>query len=199
MAYVIYYTGESHPELSSLAGRARGEWYGVGLEAPLAFFDGTSRAPQITVPDSFYPVYRDMIDATRSQPTCLEIEVDSIATVIDPTVLQLRLRITPTDSVVDTMTSLRLVAIVYEDSLPYYSFLIGDTVYAPMVVRQVVGDSFGIPLHLKFGRDFDTTVVTGVRGYNINRVGVVVSVQDFISKSVLQSLVKWRIKKAEER
>ncbi|MGQ9707384.1 MAG: hypothetical protein ACUVUR_00715 [bacterium] len=197
MGYVIYYLTESHPELSSPCGNARAEWYGVGLEAPLAFFDGTIRAPQVTVPDSFYLVYRDMVDAARSRTTWLEMAIDSLATKIDSAFLQVRICITPTDSVVDTITTLRLVAAVYEDSVPYYSFLIGDTVYAPKALRQVIGDSFGIPFRLKFGQDFDTTLTTRVSGYNLNRVGVVVSVQNYVSKSVLQSAVKWRIKREE--
>ncbi|MEO0004473.1 MAG: hypothetical protein ABIK49_00525 [candidate division WOR-3 bacterium] len=199
MAFVIYYSGETHQQLASRAGKARSEWYGVGLEAPLAFFDGTLRSPQITVPDSFYPVYKDMIDAARSRKSWLEMVIDSTSTTIDSATLQIRISITPTDSVIDTVTSLRLVAIVYEDSVPYYSFLVGDTTYSPMTVRQVIGDSFGIPINLRFGQDFDTLLATSVSGYNPDRVGVVVSVQDFATKAVLQTAVKRRIKRGEAR
>ncbi len=199
MAFVIYYSAETHPQLSSPAGNARNEWYGVGLEAPLAFFNGSLRSPQVTIPDSFYPVYRDMIDAARSRKTFLEMELDSIHTSIDSATLRLRVRIIPTDSVIDTMTSLRLVAIVYEDSVPYYSLLIGDTTYAPMTVRQVIGDSFGIPINLKFGEDFDTLLVTNVRDYQKTHVGVAVSVQDLSTKAVLQSVTKRRVEGEETR
>lgn len=199
MAFVIYYSGETHPQLSSPAGNARNEWYGVGLEAPLAFFDGTLRSPQIIIPDSFYPVYQDMIDAARALKTCLEMAFDSAGTTIDSLTLRLGIIITPTDSVIDTLSSLRLVAIVYEDSVPYYSLLQGDTVYSPMTVRKVIGDSFGIPISLKFGQEFDTLLTTGVSNYDINQIGVVVSVQDFATKAVLQTVVKERIKREEAR
>ncbi len=194
LAYVVYYLAEMHPELESRAGRARAEWYGVGLQAPLAFFDGTGRSPQIPVPDSFYPVYRDMIDGARAQKTFLEMSLDSAITGIDPTLLHLGIRITPTDSSVDTMTTLRLVAVVYEDSVPYYSMLQGDTVFSPRTVRQVIGDSFGIPVRLKFGQDFDTLLVAPVNGYNIEKVGVAVSVQNSVTRAVYQSLLKERLK-----
>lgn len=199
MAFVIYYSGEAHPQLSSPAGKARNEWYGVGAEAPLAFFNGILRSPPIIIPDSFYPVYQNMIDAARARKTCLEMALDSTGTTVDSTTLRLRVRLTPTDSLIDTITSLRLVAIVFEDSISYYSSFVGDTTYAPMAVRQVIGDSFGIPIAFKFGRDFDTLLTTGVSGYNINRLGVAVSVQDFVTKEVWQSVVKWRIKREEAR
>ncbi|MGB9742222.1 MAG: hypothetical protein ACPL0F_03570 [bacterium] len=192
MVYVIYYDPETHPELGSLAGIARAEWYGTGMERPLAFFNGTFRSPQITLPDSFYPVYRDMIDAARARKTVLEMMIDHWA--IDSASLTIELKLTPTDSSIDTLTTLRLVAIVFEDSVPYYSFLIGDTFYSPMTVRQVIGDSFGLPFTCRFGQDWDTVLTTPVTGYNINRVGIVVSVQNLETREVIQTAIKWRIK-----
>ncbi|MCX7732926.1 MAG: hypothetical protein N2248_07190 [candidate division WOR-3 bacterium] len=191
MAFVIYYDSELLPQLSSPAGKARAEWYGAGGERPLAFFDGTSRSPQITLPDSFYPVYRDMIDAARTRKTMLEMRIDSAA--IDSSRLTVRLVITPTDSSADTITTLRLVAIVFEDSIPYYSILRADTFYSPMTVRTVIGDSFGIPLRLRFGQDYDTVLSTPVPDWNPNRTGIAVTVQNFGSRAVLQTAVKWRI------
>jgi hypothetical protein len=197
MAYVIYYDAETHPELASRAGIARAEWYGTGVERPLAFFNGTLRSPQITLPDSFYPVYRDMVDAARARKTVLEMVIDSCA--IDSTTLTLRLKFTPTDSSIDTMTALRLVAIVFEDSVPYYSFLIGDTFYAPMTARKVIGDSFGIPFACQFGQDRDTILTTTITDYNINRIGVAVAVQDLSTRAIIQSAIKWRIKQEDKR
>ncbi len=191
MAFVIYYDSELLPQLTSPAGKARAEWYGTGEERPLAFFDGTARSPQITLPDSFYPVYRDMIDAARTRKTMLEMRIDSAA--IDSSRLTVRLMITPTDSSADTITTLRLVAIVFEDSIPYYSVLRADTFYSPMTVRTVIGDSFGIPLRVRFGQDFDTVLSTPVPDWNPNRTGIVVTVQNLASRAVLQTAVKWRI------
>jgi len=195
LAYVVYYLSEMHPELESKAGKARTEWYGVVPHlAPLAFFDGNVRSPQIPIPDSFYPIYRNMIDGARAQQTFLEMTIDSSTTGIEPALLHLGIRITPTDSSVDTMTTLRLVAIVYEDGVPYYSMLRGDTVFSPMTVRQVIGDSFGIPIRLKFGQNFDTLLTTPVSDYNIDRVGVVVSVQNYLNRAVYQSVIKRKLK-----
>ncbi|MEN9979198.1 MAG: hypothetical protein ABIK38_02505 [candidate division WOR-3 bacterium] len=191
MAFVIYYDSELLPQLSSPAGKARAEWYGAGGERPLAFFDGTIRSPQITLPDSFYPVYRDMIDAARTRKTMLEMRIDSA--VIDSSRLTVRLVITPTDSSADTITTLRLVAIAFEDSIPYYSVLRADTFYSPMTVRTVIGDSFGIPLRVRFGQDFDTVLSTPVPDWNPNRTGIAVTVQNLASRAVLQTAVKWRI------
>lgn len=138
---IVYYAAESHPELESEAGRARANWYGVEPTLlPLAFFDGTNRAPQVTLPDSFYPIYRNMTDGARARKTFLELKLDS--TVIDSQRIAIQVHIEPTDSTVNEMTGLRLVAVVYEDSVPYYSLLMGDTVYISRVVRNVVGDRF---------------------------------------------------------
>lgn len=195
LAYVVYYfSGISpHSELESPEGKARANWYGIiesGL--PIAFFDGTGRAPQVMLPDSFYSIYKDMIDGARAQKSVLEMSLDPATTRIDSLWLRIGVHITPTDSVVNTMTALRLVAVVYEDSVPY---LPGDTVcYSPMTVRKVVGDSFGIPLQLKFGQDFDTLLTTPVANYATKRVGVAVFVQDRTNRAVLQSTVRRRIK-----
>ncbi|GEM_PF-736500 len=192
MAYVVYYTGVTHPELVSPGGNARAEWYGVGFYSPVAFFDGIARAPQVTVPDSFYSVYRDMIEGARAQKAMMEIRVDSCR--IDASRMRVWLHITPTDSSLDTMSSLRLLAVVFEDSVPYYSYLREDTVFSPLTARQVLGDSFGVPVRLKFGQVFDTLLTAEVAGYNINRTGIVVSVQSFATKVVYQSVVRWRIR-----
>jgi|YNPBryantNP2012_1023418.scaffolds.fasta_scaffold00013_47 hypothetical protein len=197
MAYVIYYDPETHPELGSQAGIARARWYGTGMERPLAFFDGTMRSPQITIPDSFYPVYRDIIDAARARKTILELKIDSCH--IDSAFLNVRLTLSPTDSSIDTLTALRLVAIVFEDSIPYYSFLIGDTFYSPMTVRQIIGDSFGIPIRCRFGQNWDTVLACQVTGYNVNRTGVAVSVQNLATRAVIQSAIKWRILSEEQK
>lgn len=194
MVPVIYYLSESHPELECAPGRARGRWYGVEPTLlPLAFFDGTGRAPQVTVPDSFYPVYRDMIEGARSHPTFLEVAVESGAA--DTNGVALRVRIEPTDSVVDTMRNLRLVAVVYEDSVGYYSMLRGDTVYVPRVVRAVVGDSAGLPLRLRFGAVCDTLVYLPGRGWRLDHLGCAVAVQDGVSRAVFQSAVvrRWEV------
>ncbi len=196
MVYVIYY--EMHPELESPEGKARANWYGKGVESPLAFWDGTRRSPQVVIPDSFYPLYKSLTDAARAQKTILEIGIDSLTTTIDSAGLRIGVHITPTDSAVDTMKSLRLVAVVYEDSLPYYSLAQGDTVYSSTTVRQIVGGGFGIPLELKFGGDFDTILHTAASRYNITRVGAAVFVQDFETRAVLQSAGKRRIKTAVE-
>jgi len=190
---IVYYSAESHPEVESEAGRARANWYGVQPSLlPLAFFDGTNRAPQVTLPDSFYPVYRNMTDGARAQKTVLEMKLDS--TIVESQRVAIRVRIEPTDSTVDAMTGLRLVAVVYEDSVPYYSLLMGDTVYISRVVRTVVGDSFGVPLRLKFGTGYDTLLWVPYAGYNIDRIGVAVAVQDVATRAVLQSVIKQRVK-----
>lgn len=126
------------------------------------------------------PVYRDMVDATRARKTMLELPIHS--TGIDPSRLPLQLSLTPTDPSVDTITTLRLVAIIFEDSVPYYSFLMGTTFYSPMTVRAIIGDSMGIPFNCRLGMEFDTLLTTPVTGLNINRTGIAVSVQNLEPK-----------------
>ncbi len=193
MAYVVYYTGVTHPELVSPGGNARAEWYGVGFFTPLAFFDGTTRAPQVTMPDSFYSVYRDMIEGARVQKAMMEIMVDSCQ--IDTNRMRVWIHITPTDSSLDTIGELRLVMVVFEDSVPFYSYLREDTVFSPATVRQVLGNGYGVPVRLRFGQEFDTLLTAEVVGYNINRTGIVVFVQSFATRAVYQSVVRWRIRR----
>lgn len=190
---VVYYSALSHPELESNAGRARANWYGVEPTLlPLTFFDGTNRAPPVTQPDSFYPVYRNMTDGTRARKTFLEIKLDS--TRVDGEQVAIRVWIEPTDSTVERVSNLRLVALVYEDSVPYYSLLMGDTVFISRVVRTVVGDSFGVPVNLRFGVSYDTLLRAPVQGWNIDRIGVAVAVQDGATRTVFQSAIKRVVK-----
>lgn len=153
---------------------------------PSAVFDGRL-GPQVEHPDSFYPVYRDMIDGARAVTAVVEMQLDTLRTCSDSQTVSIGIRAVPTDSVVDTMTGLRLVAILFEDSVPYE--MLGDTFYARMVVRSVLNDTFGIPLVLKFGREFDTTLTVPVQGWNVTRLGAAVFLQEYSSRQVLQSVV----------
>lgn len=162
-------------------------------------FDGRL-GPQVEIPDSFYPVYRDMIDGARSVPAVLEMRLDSLRTWVDSQMATVGLAVSPTDSIVDTMTGLRLVAVILEDSVPYE--MLGDTLYARMAARAVLTDTFGIPLTLKFGRDFDTTLTVPVQEWNVTRLGVAAFLQDYASRRVLQSVVRYRLpvrRQEEER
>ncbi|MGQ9677897.1 MAG: hypothetical protein ACUVUD_01265 [bacterium] len=189
MVPVVYYFAELHPDLESDAGRLRADWYGVEPTLlPLTFFDGTGRAPAVTIPDSFYSVYQNMTDGARARKTFLDIKLDSTA--VDREQVAIRVRIESTDSTVERMSDLRLVALIYEDSVPYYSLLRGDTVFISRVVRTVVGDGFGVPVHLIFGVSYDTLLLVPIQGWNIDRVGVAVAVQDGATRAVYQSAIK---------
>ncbi len=189
LAFFCYYTSTSPQRLRTVAGDERERWYGVRI-TPSAVFDGRL-GPQVEVPDSFYPVYRDMIDGARSVPAVVEMRLDSLRTRVDSQVAVIGLAVNPTDSAVDTMTGLRLVTVVFEDSVPYE--MLGDTFYARMVARAVLADTFGIPLTLKFGREFDTTLRVPAREWNVERLGVVAFLQDCTSRRVLQSVVRRRL------
>jgi hypothetical protein len=190
--YFSYYEGASFPELQTGGGLERGRWYNLGMTRPAAMFDG-ELGPQVTELDSFYPRYRDMIDGARSVPAKLEIRLDTAVTRADSAQVTLGVVVTPTDSAVDTMGNLRLVAVVYEDSVPYVNFA-GDTLYARLVARRVLADTWGIPLHLTFGQDFDTTLRTPAAGWRPDRLGAAVFVQDVGTRAVMQSVVRRRLR-----
>lgn len=189
--HFVWYQSPGHPELSTADGDARATRYNVGGFWPTAFFDGFYRAPQVS--DSFYSHYHDMVEQARSQKTILEMSLDSAATRLDSTELSVGVHITPTDSAVDAMASLMLVAVVFEDSAPYYSVLRQDTAYARFCARRVIGDTWGIPLALHLGADFDTVLTTPFGDWNRSRLGAAVFVQDTSSLRVLQSVGKLRI------
>ncbi len=188
--HYVWYQSPGHPELSTAVGDARATRYGVGGFWPTAFFDGFYRSPQIS--DSFYEVYDNMIGQARSLTTVLEMSLDSATTRLDTAEVRIGVRITPTDSAVDTMSSLMLVAVVYEDSVPYFSML-GDTAYARFCARRVIGDTWGVPLMLRFGSDFDTVLTTPLGAWERSRLGIAVFVQDTSSLRVLQSAGKTRL------
>lgn len=142
-------------------------------------------------PDSFYAVYRDMIDGARSRKTVLEMALDTALTKADSAQVSLGVRVEPTDSAVDQLSHLTLVAVIFEDSLPY-EFL-GDTVHAWRVVRRVFSDTWGIPVNLRFGVPFETTLVAPNPGWRPAHVGVAAFVQDRESKQVLQSTARLRL------
>jgi hypothetical protein len=177
--------------LSTAAGDVRAARYNVAGFWPTAFFDGFYRAPQIT--DSFYGVYDGMIGQARSLTTVIEMALDSTTTRLDSAELSIGVHITPTDSAVDQMNGLMLVAVIYEDSAPYYSMLQGDTAYARFCVRRVIGDTWGVPLELHFGDDYDTVLSTPLGAWNRSHLGAAVFVQDTSSLRVLQSVGKTRL------
>ncbi|MBN2465888.1 hypothetical protein JXD38_09750, partial [candidate division WOR-3 bacterium] len=122
----------------------------------------------------------------------LEMMLDSATTRLDSAELSIGVHITPTDSAVDEMSGLMLVAVVYEDSAPYYSFLQQDTAYVRYCVRSVIGDTWGIPLKLSFGQDYDTVLTTPLGAWKRRHLGAAVFVQDTSSLRVLQSVGKRR-------
>lgn len=190
LVHFVWYQSPGHPELSTPAGDVRATRYSVGGLWPTAFFDGINKAPQLS--DSFYQVYDDMIAGARSDSAVLEMSLDSVATRLDSAELSIGVHITPTDSAVNAMASLVLVAVVYEDSAPYYSPIRGDTGYARFCARRVIGDTWGIPMTLRFGTDFDTVLTTPLGAWNRSRLGAAVFVQDTSSLRVLQSVGRLR-------
>lgn len=189
--HFVWFQAPSHVELQAPEAEERSSRYDVGGFWPTAFFDGFYRAPQIQ--DSFYQVYDDMIVQARSQTTVLEMSLDSAKTGLDSIQISVGVHITPTDSVVNAMGSLMLVAVVYEDSVPYISLLSPDTVYARFCARHVIGGTWGIPVTLRFGADFDTVLTAPNSTWNRSRLGVAVFVQDTSSLRVLQSVGKSRL------
>jgi hypothetical protein len=172
----------------------RWRWYEQPA-SPWGLFNGV-RSPQVVNEDEFYQVYDDMIVGARAQPTVLEMWLDESTTrvVADSQLVRVGVHINPTDSAVDRMENLMLTAVLFEDSIPYESHLHpGDTAYARMVVRRVIADTWGIPLSLGFGTEFDTTLEAMLGVWQLDRLGVAVFVQDTVKGEVLQSVGKRRI------
>ena len=190
LVHFVWFQPPNHVELQTPEGEERSARYNVGGFWPTAFFDGFYRAPQIS--DSFYEVYDNMIEQARSRTTVLEMSLDPATTRLDANQINIGVHITPTDSAVDTMGSLMLVAVVYEDSVPYISPLGPDTVYARFCARHVIGGTWGIPVTLRLGTDFDTVLTTPDSTWNRSRLGAAVFVQDTSSLRVLQSVGKPR-------
>jgi len=114
-----------------------------------------------------------MIGQARSRTTVIEMSLDSVATRLDSAELRVGVHITPTDSALDRMNGLMLVAVVFEDSARYSSFG-GDTAYARFCARRVIGDTWGVPLTLRFGSDFDTVLTTPLGAWERSRLGIAV-------------------------
>ena len=172
----------------------RWRWYEQPA-SPWGFFNG-ERSPQVVNEDEFYQVYKDMIDGARARPTVLEMWLDesTTAVVADSQLVRVGVHINPTDSAVDRMEDLMMVTVLFEDSIPYESHLHpGDTAYARMVVRKVIADTWGIPVSLGFGTEFDTTLEATLGAWRLDRLGVAVFVQDTVTREVLQSVGKQRI------
>jgi hypothetical protein len=174
--------------LSTGAGDERSRRYNVAGLWPTAFFDGFYRAPQVSDRDSFYTVYDNMVGQARSLTTVMEMSLDSATTRLDSTGLSIGVHITPTDSAVDAMSGLMLVAVVYEDSAPFFSALRQDTAYVRYCARCVIGDTWGVPLQLSFGQDYDTVLTAPLGAWNRSHLGAAVFVQDTSSLRVLQSV-----------
>ncbi len=150
----------------------------------------------MTDPDSFYSSYDAQITRCRADSTPIEMWLDSTGTVVAPPNVRVRVVVNPTDSVVNSMRNLALVAVVYEDSVPYEQ-LPGDTVHVRFVARAVVGDTWGIPLSLRLGQEFDTTLAVTLGQWRTGYLGVAAFVQDTANKEVLQAVVRRRIANSE--
>lgn len=179
-----------HMELMTEVGKARGRRYAGSELPPAAFFDGFYPAPHVSDIDSFGSVYNSMIVQARSRTTILEMSLDSTATRLDSSELRLGVHITPTDSAANAMNGLMLVAVVYEDSVPYIS--LGHQAYARFCARTVIGDTWGVPVTLRFGTDYDTVLTTPVGSWNPSHIGAAIFVQDTSNMRVLQSVGKPR-------
>jgi hypothetical protein len=143
------------------------------------------------IADRYYAVYDSMVRQARSRTTVLELSLDSAATHLDSTELSIGIHITPTDTVVDHMAGLMLVAVIYEDSAPY-AYLGGATHYIRFCARGVIGGTWGIPLALRLGTDYDTMLTAPLGEWDRSHLGAAVFVQDTSSLRVIQSVVKRR-------
>ncbi len=175
----------SHPELSTPAGDARSARYNVDSLWPAAFFDGPERAPLTGDGESFYPIYDSMVRNARSTTTVLELSLDSATTRLDATEVRIGIHIKPTDSAVDSIAGLMLVVVVYEDSVAYCSMSPADTHYIRFCARQVIGGTWGVPLKLRLGADYDTVITAPLDSWNRSHLGAAVFVQDTSNLCVL--------------
>jgi len=192
LVQVVWYQPPNHPELQSRAGEGRAARYNVAGLWPSAFFDGFYRVEQVHESDSFYSTYTRWIPQARALGSVLVLSLDSATTGIDSTHLRIGVHITPTGTAVDSMSTLMLAAVIYEDSVPYISALSGDTAYARWCARSVIGDTWGVPLTLRFGSDFDTVLTATLGPWNRSRIGAAVFVQDTSNLRVLWSAAKRR-------
>jgi hypothetical protein len=151
-----------------------------------------NRAPLPSDPDLYYKTYDSMVRHARSLTTVLELSLDSAATRLDSTELSIGVHITPTDSAVDSMAGLALVAVIYEDSVPYFSEYHGDTAYIRFCARQAIGGTWGIPLTLRLGTDYDTVLTAPLGAWNRSHLGAAVFVQDTSNLRVIQSVCRTR-------
>lgn len=185
----VYYFADRAIEIP--AGAVRGRWYYGYQQWPWAVFGGRS-GEQVTNPDSFYTAYDAQIFRSRTDSTPIELRLDSAGTVVAPPVVKVNVRVNPTDSTVNDMRTLALVAVVYEDSVAFERFP-GDTVWVRMLARAVAADTWGIPLTLRFGQEFDTVLEVSLGPWRADRLGVAAFVQDTATKEVLQAVVRHRI------
>jgi hypothetical protein len=190
LVHFVWYESPNHAEIRSPAGTARSARYNVGGLWPAAFFDGFYRAGQVS--DTFYETYDHWIQQARALGSILVVSLDSSTTGLDSTQMRLGVHITPTDTAVNSMSTLMLVAVVYEDSAPYISSLSGDTAYARFCARCVIGDTWGVPLKLRFGKDYDTVLTTPLGNWDRSRLGAAVFVQDTSNLRVMWSVARQR-------
>lgn len=192
LVHFVWFQTPNHPELVAEVGKARGRRYTGSDLPPAAFFDGFYPAPSVSDLDSFGTVYNGMVEQARSRNTVLEMSLDSATTEVDSIQLSIGVHIPPTDSTVNAMGSLMLVAVVYEDSVPYRSLVGGDTAYARFCARSVIGDTWGVPVTLRLGTDYDTVLTAPVGNWSRSHLGAAVFVQDTSNMRVLQSVGKLR-------
>ncbi len=153
----------------------------------MAYFDGGNAAFQETL----YSALRGRIEAARSRPTMMEMELDSATTAIDSPMVSVGVNISPLDTLIDAMENLMLVAVLFEDSVPHRSF-VGDTAYVPIAV-DVIGSPWGVPVSLAYATPFDTVLTAELGNWRQDYLGVAVFVQDTTTREVLQSVTRRRI------
>lgn len=185
MRYTWYATEFAPPELASPDYAPRKARYFDGSNWPTAFFDGVMGEPIAEV-DSFYPKYRAAIAGARADSALVTIVLDSVRALGD-TALGVAVRVAATDTTLAGRRGLMLAALVFEDSAPYFSRLIEETLHVRYCVRGIAGGPWGVPVQPQFGDDLDTMLVVRLGSWNRQRLGVAVFVQDTATLSVLQS------------
>lgn len=155
--------------------------------SPIVVFDGLHKI-QTEKPEDDYPVYKNCIISERSRKTNLRLRLEST---LEGNLASLKIHIIAIDSI--KPSDYRLFIVITEDSVYFKQTGAPDSIFY-FVMRKMIPDEQGIEINLVYPdsiieeRDFLIQ-----SNWNINKVGIVVFIQDMETKEVMQAITKRRI------
>ncbi len=155
--------------------------------SPIVVFDGLHKV-QTEKPEDNYPTYKNYIITEQGKTTALKLSIESR---INTYSVHLKVTIIPIDSI--ESNNFRLFLILTEDSVYFKQIGAPDSIFY-FVMRKMIPDEQGIQINPVYPDSIIKEIDFNLQSnWKVNKLGIVVFVQDMETKEVIQAITKRKI------